>query len=155
MHATRTTARFLVGAAVAALTGCVSVGPPPAAPPPAPEVSSPAPRVEVAPQIVEGPAREALEAALPASPTPSPLAKPRKPRESREQNGAGVRKGAGSTQRQSSAPREQRRRTKPPRPPEVPEPPRSRADVCRLGAQYGGWHPESVQSKVCKDAYAR
>ncbi|MFE5619129.1 hypothetical protein [Streptomyces sp. NPDC056463] len=154
MHATRTTARFLVGAAVAALTGCVSVDPPPAAPPPPREVSSPAPRVEVAPHIVEGPAREALEAALPAPPPASPRATQRKPSESREQNGTGVRQGAGTSQRQSSAPRDQRR-SKPPRPPQVPELPRSRADVCRLGAQYGGWHPDSVQSKVCKDAYAR
>ncbi|MFC8277559.1 hypothetical protein ACFUJR_34510 [Streptomyces sp. NPDC057271] len=153
MHATRTTARFLVGAAIAALSGCVSVAPPPASPPPPPESGSPAPHVGVAPQIVEGPAREALEAALPAPP-PSPRATPGNPRESGEQNGTRVRKGTGTSQRQPSAPREQRR-AKPPRPPEVPEPPRSRADVCRLGAQYGGWHPESVQSKICKDVYAR
>ncbi|MEU6987428.1 hypothetical protein ABZ946_29075 [Streptomyces sp. NPDC046324] len=151
MHATRTTATFLAGAAIAALSGCVSVDPPPAAPPPPLEVSGPSPHVDVAPQIVEGPAREALEAALPAPAPPSPRATPRKPR---QQNGTTVRNGTGSPQRQSSTPRE-KERTKPPRPPGVPEPPRSRADVCRLGAQYGGWHPESVQATICKDAYGR
>ncbi|MFF5938204.1 hypothetical protein [Streptomyces sp. NPDC012508] len=151
MHATRTTATFLAGAAIAALSGCVSVDPPPAAPPPPLEVSSPSPHVDVAPQIVEGPAREALEAALPAPPPPSPRAAPRKPR---QQGGTTVRNGTGTPQRQSGAPREQKR-TAPPRPPGLPEPPRSRADVCRLGAQYGGWHPESVQATICKDAYAR
>ncbi len=56
---------------MAALTGCVSVDAPPVAPAPAPAAEPVRPGKGVAPQIVDGPAREALEAALPA---------PRRPR---------------------------------------------------------------------------
>ncbi|MFJ4868098.1 hypothetical protein [Streptomyces sp. NPDC088757] len=60
---------------MAALTGCVSVDAP-AAPAPAPAAEPARPGREVAPQIVDGPAREALEAALPA---PPPLAEESRP----------------------------------------------------------------------------
>ncbi|WP_411076054.1 hypothetical protein [Streptomyces sp. cmx-4-7] len=76
MHGTRTTAKILLGAAMAALTGCVSVDAPPVAtaPAPAPAAELVRPGKDVAPQIADGPAREALEAALPA---PPPSAAPR------------------------------------------------------------------------------
>ncbi|MCT4353608.1 hypothetical protein M5362_10760 [Streptomyces sp. Je 1-79] len=113
-------------------------------------MSSPSPDVAVAPQIVEGPAREALEAALPAPPPPSPRPTPR---EVGERDGSTVRNGAGA-QRQSSAPR-QRTGAEPFRPPEPPEPPRSPADMCELGERYGGWHPDSVQATICRGTYQR
>lgn len=156
MHATRTTATFLVGAALAALTGCVSVDTPPPAPPPSPRVSGPAQGVDVAPQIVEGPAREALEAALPAPPPPSRRATPSPYQERR---GSTVRNGTGG-ERPSPVPQQRSRAPKPrppapPRLPAVPEPPRSRAEVCELGGRYGGWHPDSPQATICRNTYAR
>ncbi|MFJ5096697.1 hypothetical protein [Streptomyces sp. NPDC088557] len=159
MHGTRTTAKILVGAAVAALAGCVSVDAPSAPPSPAPATDSPRPAQAVAPQIVEGPAREALEAALPPPPP--------------------------STAPRSAPPAEPHRRVLPPRPeaarpaavpprrerprpaarPTLPEPPVltglprtppvSRADVCALGERYGGWRPGSDQSRICRGVYGR
>ncbi|SED83561.1 hypothetical protein [Streptomyces sp. TLI_105] len=161
MHGTRTTAKILVGAAVAALAGCVSVDAPPTAPAP---VSAPAadtaPAQDVAPQIVEGPAREALEAALPA---PPPSAAPR------------ATPPAGQHRRAVTPPRPERphpapvpRQREHPRPvarpdlPVLPEltelprnPPVSRADVCDLGERYGGWDPDSAQARICHGAYGR
>ncbi|GGW11529.1 hypothetical protein GCM10010230_65220 [Streptomyces narbonensis] len=174
MHGTRTTAKILVGAAVAALAGCASVDAPPPAPSPAPAAeSSVLPAREVAPQIVEGPAREALEAALPAPPPPAappPSAAPR------------------ATPAPAPAPEQHRRTTAAPQPPaprtaptpwhrEVPdpmprpavpdlkelrelkdlpkEPPRSRAEVCDLGERYGGWEPRSDQARICHGTYGR
>ncbi|WP_185893330.1 hypothetical protein [Streptomyces sp. WAC08241] len=66
---------------MAALTGCVSVDAPPVAPAPAPAAEPVRPGKGVAPQIVDGPAREALEAALPAPPpSAAALPLPREPR---------------------------------------------------------------------------
>ncbi|WP_030686301.1 hypothetical protein [Streptomyces globisporus] len=161
MHGTRTTAKILVGAAVAALAGCVSVDAPPTAPIPVPAPApDTAPAQDVAPQIVEGPAREALEAALPA---PPPSAAPR------------ATPPAGQHQRAAPPPRpekphpdpvpRQRERPRPaarpdrPVPPGLTElprnPPVSRADVCDLGERYGGWDPGSTQARICHGAYDR
>ncbi|MFB9602706.1 hypothetical protein ACFFTQ_06910 [Streptomyces roseofulvus] len=170
MHKTRTPARLLAGAAVAAaLTGCVAVdGPPPApAPAPAPAADPVRPVQDVEPQIVlQGPAREALEAALPS---PAPTAAP--PRgETRRATGHA----AAPSRTPSPAPpaRADRRpparpeAARPPRPPapEVRElerlaeqlreaPPVSGKDVCDLGERYGGWDPASVQAGLCRDTY--
>ncbi|MFD7326360.1 hypothetical protein ACFV9D_35700 [Streptomyces sp. NPDC059875] len=148
MHGTRTTAKILVGMAVAALSGCVSIEVPPPAPVPPKEVSRPAQDVETAPQIVEGPAREALEAALPDPPPPSPRATPA---QRKEKGGAGTRK---AKKRPPSTPRPHAR-VPDARPPEPPRPPRSRADVCELGEQYGGWRPDSPQASICRGTYRK
>ncbi|MFH8624270.1 hypothetical protein ACH4A8_20710 [Streptomyces vietnamensis] len=164
MHGTRTTAKILVGAAVAALAGCVSVDAPPTAPTvapaPAPAADTVRPDQDVAPQIVEGPAREALEAALPA---PPPSATPR------------ASPPAGQHRRTVTPPRPEAphpdpapKRRERPRPaarpdlPELPElrglptdPPVSRADVCDLGERYGGWAPGSDQARICHGTYGR
>ncbi|MEU0400002.1 hypothetical protein ABZ318_07100 [Streptomyces sp. NPDC006197] len=161
MHGTRTTAKILVGAAVAALAGCVSVDAPPTAPTPVPApAADTAPAQDVAPQIVEGPAREALEAALPA---PPPSAAPR------------VTSPAGQHRRAAAPPRPEKphpapvpRQREHPRPaarPDLPVPPEltglpgnppvSRADVCDLGERYGGWGPGSTQARICQGAYNR
>ncbi|MFD3997734.1 hypothetical protein [Streptomyces sp. NPDC058583] len=97
MHGTRTTAKILVGAAVAALAGCVSVDTPPPAPVPAPAAETVRPGQDVAPQIVEGPALEALEAALPAPP-----AVRRTPRDTLAR---GASAGSGSAPPRGAAPR--------------------------------------------------
>ncbi|MCX5232294.1 hypothetical protein ABZY16_29595 [Streptomyces sp. NPDC006553] len=161
MHGTRTTAKILVGAAVAALAGCVSVDTPPTAPVPAPASAAETvrPGQDVAPQIVEGPALEALEAALPAPPpsatpraTPSPEARGREAAPPRPE-----------APRPESVPRQRERaETRPPLPElpaelaELPKnPPVSRADVCDLGERYGGWAPDSDPSRICHGTYGR
>ncbi|MEU6941610.1 hypothetical protein ABZ943_33685, partial [Streptomyces rubiginosohelvolus] len=60
MQRTRITAKLLVGLAVTAVSGCVSVAPGTvSSPPPGPGATGPA--QDVAPQIVQPPAREGLE----------------------------------------------------------------------------------------------
>ncbi|MFD3659027.1 hypothetical protein ACFWVF_00255 [Streptomyces sp. NPDC058659] len=172
MHGTRTTAKILVGAAVAALAGCASVDAPPTAPAPAPAAESsvlPAQEQDVAPQIVEGPAREALEAALPAPPpsdAPPPSAAPRVtplPAAVPERHRRTAAPPSPSAPRPTAAPRHREARPEPwPAVPELPglaelpkEPPRSRADVCDLGERYGGWDAGSDQARICHGTYGR
>jgi hypothetical protein len=136
---------------MAALAGCVAVDTPPPAPAPAPTPAASANSVRPAqggaPQIVEGPAREALEAALPA-PVPGAIPSVRPvPRSARPPR--------------TEAPRPAPVPPRPERPdlPKLPEtrlpaaPPLSRADVCALGERYGGWAPGSDQARICRGAY--
>ncbi|MER7621147.1 hypothetical protein [Streptomyces sp. NPDC126503] len=157
MH-TRTTAKILAGAAMAALAGCVAVDAPPPAPAPAPTPAASANAVRPAqggaPQFVEGPAREALEAALPPAP-PAPRATP----SVRPAPRAGQSPRA-EAPRSAPAPRRPERpapgRPALPDPPKLPEtlpsiaPPVSRAEVCALGERYGGWAPGSDQARICR-----
>ncbi|MFE5943011.1 hypothetical protein [Streptomyces sp. NPDC056480] len=162
MHGTRTTAKILVGAAVAALAGCVSVDTPPTAPAPASAAETVRPGQDVAPQIVEGPALEALEAALPAAPPPSATPRATPSPEARRREAAPPRPEAS---RPESVPRQRERprpETRPPLPglPAEPAglpkiPPVSRADVCDLGERYGGWAPGSDPSRICHGTYGR
>ncbi|MER5310600.1 hypothetical protein ABT034_22745 [Streptomyces sp. NPDC002773] len=169
MHGTRTTAKILVGAAVAALAGCVSVDAPPTAPAPAPAAAETVRSgQDVAPQMIEGPAREALEAALPAPPPP---AAPRTaPTSDVHERAAPAPRAeaqppeAVPRQREREHPRPTARPTLPelPEVPGVPdltglprERPASRADVCELGERYGGWAPGSDQSRICHGTYGR
>ncbi|MFE5485635.1 hypothetical protein [Streptomyces sp. NPDC056527] len=144
---------ILAGMAVAALSGCVSVETGPPVPEPPQEVSRPSEHVDVAPQIVEGPAREALEAALPPPPPPSPRAASEHHRGNGKGNGGGSGASTGR-QRPPSVPHQHGR---PPaaKAPDAPEPPRSRADVCELGERYGGWHPGSDQARICRGTYRK
>ncbi|MFJ5832081.1 hypothetical protein [Streptomyces sp. NPDC093089] len=164
MHGTRTTAKILVGAAVAALTGCVSVDAPPTAPVTAPAAETVRPAQEVAPQIVEGPALDALEAALPA---PPPSAAPRTAPPPDEARRAAAPRRSETAHPEAVLPR----RARPHLPaagadlPELPELPEltalpegprvSRADVCALGERYGGWEPRGEPSGICHGAYGR
>ncbi|MER5203243.1 hypothetical protein [Streptomyces sp. NPDC002825] len=161
MHGTRTTVKILVGAAVAALAGCVSVDATPTAPTPAPApAADTATAQDVAPQIVEGPALEALEAALPA---PPPSAAPR------ATPPAGQHRRTVTPPRQEaphpeSVPKRQGRPHPSARPdlPELPDlrglpkdPPVSRDEVCDLGERYGGWDHGSDQARICHGTYGR
>ncbi|MER5737119.1 MULTISPECIES: hypothetical protein [unclassified Streptomyces] len=174
MQGTRTPAQLLVGAAVAAaLTGCVAVdGPPPApVPTPAPATDPVRPAHGAEPQIVlRGPAREALEAALP-SPAPTATAAP--PRgETRRATGHAAPhptvapKPSSPAAGRPPAPSAAARVSPPPAPPDVPDPERlaeqlrqappvTGKDVCELGERYGGWDPASVQAGLCRGAYGR
>ncbi|MFC8507964.1 hypothetical protein ACFU3J_27825 [Streptomyces sp. NPDC057411] len=162
MHGTRTTVRILAGVAMAALSGCIAVEPPPTAPAPVPGPAVERPGQDVAPQIVQGPAREALEAAMPDPPAPEPRSSvERRPRT----DGAG----GGHGGREQRAEQNPPHHAKKPHPsadgrqhhhpavdlPGLPRPPRSAAEVCELGARYGGWGPNSEQAKVCRATYGR
>ncbi|GGY45537.1 hypothetical protein GCM10010363_27710 [Streptomyces omiyaensis] len=172
MHASRTPAQLLAGAAVVAvLTGCTAVdGPPPASvPAPVPATDPVRPAQDVEPQIaLRGPAREALEAALPSrAPTTAP------PRgETRRATGDAAPPRAAAPEPSSSpalaAPSSAPSAPAPPSPaaPGEPEleraaeqlreaPPVTRTDVCALGERYGGWDPASVQAGLCRGVRAR
>ncbi|MFD8209701.1 hypothetical protein ACFV2S_25295 [Streptomyces sp. NPDC059695] len=162
MHGTRTTAKILVGAAVAALAGCVSVDAPPSVPTPspAPAPDTVRPARDAAPQIVEGPAREALEAALPTGP-PSPAPRATPPSGQHRRTAVPPRAQAPHP---ASVP-ERRERPRPAARPDPPGLPRltglpghpavTHVDVCDLGERYGGWAPGSDQARICQGAYGR
>ncbi|MFI9612536.1 hypothetical protein ACIHCM_12825 [Streptomyces sp. NPDC052023] len=163
MHRTTTTATLLATMALSAVSGCVTVQRAPAAVPPAPAQPS-APRTDghTGPQIVQAPAREALQSTGPsrrpgtAAPGPRPAAQAPSP-----------------VQRVPSRHTESRPRSEAPRPePRRPEPRRPRqqppatvpavsptvggtGDVCALGRKYGGWRPNSPEAAICEQTYGR
>ncbi|MEU2727039.1 hypothetical protein ABZ650_04780 [Streptomyces griseoviridis] len=173
MHRTTTTATLLVTVAVSALTGCVTVQRPPVSGPAAAPVqpsSAPRPEGRGGEQVVQAPAREALEMIGPS---------PRDDRPSRPHSAPSA-AGSGTDSVPSSDGRPQAPKVPhaPPRPhpraahPEqrprhpghapraqFPDPakgvPRSQADVCALGRKYGGWPADSPQSMVCGQTYGR
>nr|WP_203709787.1 hypothetical protein [Streptomyces anulatus] len=147
----------MVGLTVTALSGCVSVEPR-ALPSPRPDATGPA--QDVAPQIVQSPAREVLEAvpdpsrpaALPPSPAPPAVAAPS---EAPRTGPAGA-----SRPRERADPpgsRTPRRVTGVPSV-TVPALPRvgvGGTDVCALGRGYGGWPAGSPESRICSGTYGR
>lgn len=153
--------RILAGVAMAALSGCVAVQAPPAAPVPVPSPAGELPGQDVAPQIVQGPAREALEAAMPDPPAPGPRASvARQPgaddgRGGRDAGTGGTSGSARHHAKQPHAPRGQRPRHPDIGLPGLLDPPRSAAEVCELGSRYGGWSPESEQARICRGTYGR
>ncbi|MFH9006317.1 hypothetical protein ACH4E5_24155 [Streptomyces afghaniensis] len=170
MHRTTTTATLLVTVAVSALSGCTTVQYPPApglsAAPSRP--SEPQPEEQTETQIVQAPAREALQliegssrpepAASPSRPTTPPAAAPqqRQPPGTRD-----VRPRPARPERPGPA------RHSPRRPhtglPDVPESVRrdvqesvpNNTDVCALGRRYGGWRADSPEATICRDTYGR
>ncbi|GHG12031.1 hypothetical protein ACFFSH_09330 [Streptomyces filamentosus] len=169
MQGIRTPAQLLLtAAATAALTGCVAVdGPPPTpAPSPAPAAEPVRPTQDVQPQtVLRGPAREALEAALPSPASAAPPA-PRGGTRRATGHAAPPRTPAPEPSPAAERPTARPRPAATPVPPSsapVPEvreeepswevPPVAGADVCALGERYGGWDPASVQAGLCRDAY--
>ncbi|MFG2343081.1 hypothetical protein [Streptomyces phaeochromogenes] len=155
MHRTATTATLLVTVAVTAVSGCVTVQRPlapgaPSAPPPA---SEPHPDGRAEPQIVQAPAREALEMIGPSRRPSAPASTPRRtaPSAPAAAPAAPPRRAAADPPRHPEPRRPER--------PAVPRQPRATApaaaDVCALGRQYGGWNPDSPQATICKDVYGR
>lgn len=166
MHRTTTTATLLVTVAVTALSGCVTVQHPIApGPPPAPsQASVPRPENLAEPQIVQAPAREALELIGPDHTPTQAVRAPRAPEEPHRPAAAS------SPPAPAAAPAPPPRRTKPkqrpPKPehrhtqprivlPDVSRPVRENTDVCALGRKYGGWGKDSPQTVICKEAYGR
>ncbi|WP_393055199.1 hypothetical protein [Streptomyces sp. LN549] len=149
MHRIRTTVKLLVGVAVAALSGCVSVQPQPSAPT-RPESSRPA--QDLAPQVVRPPVHDTLEAlpdlkpspsvsrrAAPAPPPPARRDGPRPPQQNRP----------------GQAARPEPRRAAPPAPVPALPAPATGTDVCALGRGYGHWPAGSPQSRICDSTYGR
>ncbi|MCX4968020.1 hypothetical protein OHA98_25315 [Streptomyces sp. NBC_00654] len=161
MHRTRITAKLLVGVAVTAVSGCVSVEPSADIPP---RPGSSRPVQDVTPQIVQPPAAhealESLESESLPDPKPSPVASA-PPSASAHRAPAAVRRPAPLTPRLREAV-ESPKRWIPGRLPRVPPPgaravPRSPggtpSDVCALGRGYGGWPAGSPQSRICEQTY--
>lgn len=142
--------------AVAAVSGCVSVEPPPVAPPSAPPPGIGRPAHDEPPRVVEAPAREALEAATrPAPARTSPPAAHGAPERGRGRNaeadppGQGKGRKTGDGRLRGGLPV-----TLPPILPKLPaHPPRSRGEVCDLGEKYGGWRTDSDQTRICRGTY--
>ncbi|WP_307629490.1 hypothetical protein [Streptomyces turgidiscabies] len=161
MHRTTTTATLLVTVAVTALSGCVTVqhpsapGPLPAAPS---QSAAPGPDIRAEPQIVQAPAREALELIGPERRPPQAQRAPQAPVERRRPVAAAPQPPPAAAPAPPLP-----RRTKPERrhtPPrveitEVSRPVRENTDVCALGRKYGGWGKDSPQAVICKEAYGR
>ncbi|NUV82382.1 hypothetical protein [Streptomyces sp. CAI-155] len=165
MQRTRFTTSLLVGVAVAAVSGCVSVDPQ-TGPSRPPRAESGGPAQDVIPQIVQPPGREALETIVEPSPSPG---RPAPPAPSAAAASEARRAGP------PSAPRPPERAAPPPRrtpshrvpgltPPllapsgVLPALPRARGgphDVCALGRGYGSWPAGSQENRICEKAYGR
>ncbi|MEV7992266.1 hypothetical protein AB0O67_10185 [Streptomyces sp. NPDC086077] len=158
MHRTTTTATLLVTVALSAVSGCVTVQRGPAAVPPAPAPpSAPGRDGRTEPQIVQAPAREALELIGPSRRPGTAAPESRRPR------------APAPAQQVPSPPRAQSRpHSDPPRPePHRPRQPPPAAvpdvsatigattDVCALGRKYGGWRPDSPEAVICEQTYGR
>ncbi|PCG83555.1 hypothetical protein CIB93_24120 [Streptomyces sp. WZ.A104] len=161
MQRTRITVQLLVGLAVTAVSGCVSVTPPAGPPghPPPPGATGPA--QDVAPQIVQPPAREALEVMVDPSPSASRPPAPTAPAASDARPAPG-RAGPPPARERTHLPA----RTRPPRVPGVPHvvvpvpsvprlPGSGGTDVCALGRGYGGWPAGSREARSCEEVYGR
>ncbi|GAA3368849.1 hypothetical protein GCM10020367_08860 [Streptomyces sannanensis] len=147
MHRTRTTTALLAILAVSAVSGCVTVQarPSPASLPARTGVSR-----GVAPQIVQSPVREALEAALP--PAPASRQEPSAPPAARDQ----------AADAPAADPARRPRHTSPegtdpalpvPSTGIVPAPVVGTGDVCALGQGFGGWRPDSPEARICRQTY--
>ncbi|WP_307824897.1 hypothetical protein [Streptomyces sp. M2CJ-2] len=126
--------------------------------------AAPHPDGRARPQVVQAPAREALEMIAPSRPTepppspshrttpaaPSPAPERTAPSDVRDRRTVPALPAAG--------------RTAPPRRPApdaseaseaVRREVREQADVCALGRKYGRWQADSPQSAICEQAYGR
>ncbi|MFE5856761.1 hypothetical protein ACFQ61_26575 [Streptomyces sp. NPDC056500] len=129
------------------LSGCVTV---PAEPRPVRWLPSERHTPVVTPQIVQGPAREALER-MPADPVELPPAAPRQthlpPSSAPQADDAPPRRSRPSTPRRTDTPR--------PTPPAVrPSPtalPTTIRDVCALGEHYGALDPDGATGRICRE----
>ncbi|MFJ4468723.1 hypothetical protein ACIP2X_14715 [Streptomyces sp. NPDC089424] len=155
MHRTTTTATLLVTVALSAVSGCVTVQRGPAAVPSAP---APGPDGRTEPQIVQAPAREALELIGPSR-RPGTAA-PESHRPTAQAPAAPARR-APSPRAQSRphsdppSPQPRRPRQPPATVPDVAPTLGTDTDVCALGRKYGGWRPDSPEAVICEQTYGR
>ncbi|MFH9610072.1 hypothetical protein [Streptomyces sp. NPDC017448] len=154
MQRTRITTKLLVGLAVTAVSGCVTVEPG-AVPSPRPGVGGPV--QDVAPQIVQPPAREALEAVPDPAPSPPAVRRSSSAPPAAGSSTAPRRAGAFGSARPEPPHRRAPHRPRAEPPVAVPALPRvpGGADVCALGRGYGMWPAGSPQSRICSEVYGR
>ncbi|MCK8437070.1 hypothetical protein G3I77_29935 [Streptomyces sp. D2-8] len=158
--------------AVSALSGCTTVPHPPAPGPSAApsRPSAPQPEGEAEAQIVQAPAREALQLIEEASHRPEPAVSASRPA---TPPAASPERGTPQPGRRDVRPRPAR----PERPEPAPRGPRrsqadlpdvsesvrqnvrksvsNSSDVCALGRRYGGWRADSPEATICRDTYGR
>ncbi|MEV4879945.1 hypothetical protein [Streptomyces cyaneofuscatus] len=160
MQRTRFTTKLLVGVAVTAVSGCVSVDPQ-AGPRQPPTAESSRAAQDVFPQVVQPPGREALETVVDPSPSPGRPASPAPPAPApSEARRAGPPPPPRAPERAAPPPRRTPPRQVPGIPPGVlPALPQARGgglpDVCALGRGYGGWPAGSREARICEETYGR
>lgn len=140
--------------AFSALSGCVTVQRPPVSGPPAAVPSpppAPRPKGDAEPQVVQAPAREALEMVGPAR--------------DRAATTLRQRQGPAPSTVPDGHPPAYRSHPQHPRPhprPAHPDPRRRTqphvdvpdvTDVCALGRKYGGWRSDSPEAVACRQVY--
>ncbi|MFE3522380.1 hypothetical protein ACFXOD_12415 [Streptomyces sp. NPDC059161] len=152
MHRTRNALKLLTAAAALTVCGCVSgcvsvQARPASAPPPAQPTRHDRDHDQrVGPQVVQAPAREALDPVMPPStPPPRPAtpkaAEPEAPTRRHHPRG---RPGAHG-HRPATHPPTMRPRPGPALPPT--------GGICALGKGYGGWADDSPEARICRDTY--
>ncbi|MFJ8111506.1 hypothetical protein [Streptomyces sp. NPDC096132] len=150
--------------ALSALSGCVTVQRPPVPGPPAAVPSPPsAPRPDglAGTQVVQAPAREALEM---VGPSRKPAATTLRQRQRQPATGAAPAERPPSSHSHQQHHRAQPRPAHPDprrhaRPhvdiPDVEAEVHRNTDVCALGRKYGGWRGDSPEAVICEQAYGR
>ncbi|MEU9336300.1 hypothetical protein AB0D49_24475 [Streptomyces sp. NPDC048290] len=163
MHRTTTTATLLVTVAVSALTGCTTVHRPAAPAPAATPVRPPVPEPDGSSgtQVVQAPAREALEMIGPDRPSSAPPAPPARrsvppPVTAPPPPAPAAPRAAPRPRTDPPAPRPPRRTSAAPDPAaSIEQEVRRQTDVCALGRRYGGWDPNSPEARICERTYGR
>ncbi|MFI8304187.1 hypothetical protein ACIF80_12145 [Streptomyces sp. NPDC085927] len=163
MHRKTTRAVLLVTVAVSALAGCVTVQRPPAPGPDAGAARWSEPRPDARTrQVVQAPAREALEMIDPSRPTKSPASPSHRaaptapaPQGAAPQDGRNRRPAPGGpADGRATSPRTPAAEVS-----EVADAVRrdlrGRAEVCALGREYGRWPADSPEAAICEETYGR
>ncbi|MFG2720436.1 hypothetical protein ACGFW5_19380 [Streptomyces sp. NPDC048416] len=158
MHRTRNALNLLTAVAALAVcgcaAGCVSVD---AGPAPSRSAVPPARRQGlVAPQVVQAPAREALEAVAPTdSSAPAPAPPPSAGRPTADRPTADHPAVARHDHRHRvEQPGHRHLPAAPDRPRHRPAPaPPALGGLCALGQDYGGWRPDSPEARICRATY--
>ncbi|MEE1798937.1 hypothetical protein PUR57_09675 [Streptomyces sp. JV176] len=161
MQRTRNVVMALVGVAVTATSGCVAVGPRPAQDlRPAPSATAPSSGPgDVEPQVVQSPAKEALERIVPTrTPGRDASASPGARGQAPDREGAG-RSAGGDHSSASRAPGRghgqpgegAHGQSAPRLPASIPSVP-TLSEVCALGEGYGRWPADSPQARICQGA---
>lgn len=163
VHRKTIRAALLVTVAVSALAGCVTVQRPPAPGPPvgAARLSEPHPDARTR-QVIQAPAREALEMIAPSRPTKSPASpshratptapSPKKTAPLDDRNPwpapGGPADGRAASSRTPAAEVSKAADA-------VRRDLRGRAEICDLGREYGRWPADSPEAAICEKTYGR
>ncbi|KUO18043.1 hypothetical protein AQJ91_26940 [Streptomyces dysideae] len=175
MHRTTTTAALLVTVTVSALSGCVTVQRPPVPGPPTAPGQPPAPGQPSAPrsggqsepQIVQAPAREALELIGPSR-HPDPTPPDARGRSAGDRSPERNPPGHSHAHPRPAHPKPDGPKAKVPQQPQVKVPDVSESvrkdveknvqkngDVCAMGKKHGGWQADSAEATICRQTYGR